>query len=149
MRAVVQRVSSAQVDVGEETVGRIGPGILVYLGAAAADTDRDVAYVAGKVAGLRIFEDADGKMNRSVEDTGGEVLIVSQFTLFGDVRKGRRPSFNGAAPPGEGERRYLQVVERLRARGLHVETGRFRAMMDVRATVAGPVTLLLDSTKAF
>lgn len=149
MRAVVQRVHEASVEVDGETVGRIGLGLLVYLGAGAGDGDADVAYVADKIAGLRIFEDDAGKMNLSVEDVGGRVLVVSQFTLFGDVRRGRRPSFHEAAPPQEGLRRYEQVVAALRERGLAVDTGRFRAMMDVRATVAGPVTILIDSTKAF
>lgn len=149
MRAVVQRVTSATVDVDGETVGRIGHGLLVYLGAARGDDDDDVAYVARKVAGLRVFEDDAGKMGLSVSEVGGEVLVVSQFTLFGDVRKGRRPSFQEAAEPEEGRRRYEQVVARLRDEGLRVDTGRFRAMMTVRADVDGPVTLLVDSTKAF
>jgi D-aminoacyl-tRNA deacylase len=149
MRAVVQRVARASVEVDGEVVGAIGAGLLVYLGAAAGDGDEDAAYVAQKIAALRIFEDENGKMNLSVQQVGGEVLVVSQFTLFGDVRKGRRPSFNGAAAPAEGERRYLQVVELLRHEGLRVDTGRFRAMMTVRADVAGPVTILLDSTRVF
>jgi D-aminoacyl-tRNA deacylase len=149
MRAVVQRVASASVEVDGQVVGRIGRGLLVYLGAARDDGDADAAYVARKVASLRVFEDAEGKMGLSVQDVGGEVLVVSQFTLFGDLRKGRRPSFHGAAEPEEGCRRYEQVVTLLRGEGLRVDTGRFRAMMNVRADVDGPVTLLLDSTKAF
>lgn len=149
MRAVVQRVSQAEVTVDGDSVGCIGRGLLVYLGAGKEDGDGDVAYMADKIAGLRVFEDGEGKMNRSVQDVGGAVLVISQFTLYGDMRKGRRPSFNGAAPPAEGERRYLQVVAALRERGLEVATGRFGAMMDVRASVAGPVTILIDSTKAF
>lgn len=149
MRAVVQRVSGAHVDVGDERVGTIGPGLLVYLGAGRDDVDADGQYLAAKTAGLRIFEDEDGKMSRSVEDTGGAVLVVSQFTLYGDVRKGRRPSFSKAAEPVEAERLYEAFVEQLRARGLSVATGRFRAMMAVSAVVAGPVTILLDSQKLF
>ncbi|MFW6067854.1 MAG: D-aminoacyl-tRNA deacylase [Myxococcota bacterium] len=149
MRAVIQRVSSASVEVEGRAVGEIGPGLLVYLGAGVGDADRDAEYVADKIAGLRVFEDDAGKMNRSVGDVDGAVLVVSQFTLFGDMRKGRRPSFNAAAPPEEGRRLYERVVDRLRAKGLRVDTGRFGAMMDVRATVAGPVTILLDSTKRF
>lgn len=149
MRAVVQRVSEAAVDVGAERVGSIGRGLLVYLGSGRDDTDADVSYTADKIAGLRVFEDGAGKMNLSVQDVAGEVLVVSQFTLYGDMRKGRRPSFNGAAPPEAGRGRYEQVVAALRDRGLRVDTGRFGAMMDVRVTVAGPVTILIDSTKAF
>ncbi len=149
MRAVAQRVSSASVTVEGELTGSIGRGLLVYLGAAEGDTDGDVAYMADKLAGLRIFPDESGKMSRSVEDVGGGVLVVSQFTLFGDVRRGRRPSFDGAAPPDEANRRYEQVVARLRGRGLEVATGRFRAMMDVSAVVDGPVTILIDSKKLF
>jgi D-tyrosyl-tRNA(Tyr) deacylase len=146
---VAQRVASASVDVGEERVGAIGRGLLVYLGAGEGDGDPQVAYLVSKIAGLRIFEDDEGKMSRSVEDVGGEVLVVSQFTLYGDVRKGRRPSFTKAAPPDEAERLYQAVVEGLRARGLTVATGRFRAMMNVRADVWGPVTILVDSEKTF
>ena len=149
MRAVAQRVSSASVTVDGEVVGQIGRGLLVYLGAAEEDTDADVAYMADKLAGLRIFPDERGKMSLSVEDVKGAVLVVSQFTLFGDVRRGRRPSFDGAAPPEEANRLYEQVVERLRARGLEVATGRFRAMMDVGGVVDGPVTIMVDSRKLF
>lgn len=149
MRAVAQRVSSAAVTVEGEEVGAIGNGLVVYLGAGREDTDRDVGYVAGKIAGLRVFEDDDGRMSRSVQDVGGEVLVISQFTLFGDVRRGRRPSFDAAAPPEEANALYERVVADLRERGLTVATGRFRAMMDVRATVAGPVTILIDSQKLF
>jgi len=149
VRAVAQRVASASVDVGDETVGAIGPGLLVYLGAGEDDGDGQVAYLVNKLAGLRVFEDDEGKMSRSVEDVGGEVLVVSQFTLYGDVRKGRRPSFTKAAAPEEAERLYEAVVAGLRARGLTVATGRFRAMMNVRADVWGPVTILIDSEKTF
>jgi D-tyrosyl-tRNA(Tyr) deacylase len=149
MRAVAQRVTSASVEVEGETVGRIERGLLVYLGAAALDGPQDLAYVANKLAGLRIFEDESGKMARSVADVGGQVLVVSQFTLFGDVRRGRRPSFDGAAPPAEAERLYRDLVGQLRALGLGVETGRFRAHMRVNAAVDGPVTILIDSRKLF
>lgn len=149
MRAVAQRVTSGSVAADGEVVGRIGRGLLVYLGAADGDTEADVGYMADKLAGLRIFPDDQGKMSRSVEDVGGGVLIVSQFTLFGDVRRGRRPSFDGAAGPEEANRLYEAVVARLRERGLEVATGRFRAMMDVSAVVDGPVTILIDSRKLF
>jgi len=149
MRAVAQRVTSASVTVGGEVVGRIDRGLLVYLGAAEGDGPADVSSMTDKLAGLRIFPDEAGKMSRSVEDLGGSVLVVSQFTLFGDVRRGRRPSFDGAAPPDQANRLYENVVARLRERGLTVATGRFRAMMDVRAVVDGPVTILIDSRKLF
>lgn len=149
MRAVAQRVSSASVVVDGETVGAIERGLLVYLGAAKGDEAKDVSTMVRKLAGLRIFEDDQGKMSRSVQDVGGAVLVVSQFTLFGDVRKGRRPSFTGAAPPDDAKRLYEEVVSGLRAEGLPVETGRFRAMMSVRADVWGPVTILIDSRKLF
>lgn len=149
MRAVAQRVSSASVTVDGEVVGHIGRGLLVYLGAAEGDGDDDVASMADKLAGLRIFADDAGKMSLSVTDIGGGILVVSQFTLFGDVRRGRRPSFDGAAPPDEANRLYEAVVARLRETGLEVATGRFRAMMDVSAVVHGPVTILIDSRKLF
>ena len=149
MRAVAQRVSHAEVEVEGAVVGRIGRGLLVYLGAAKGDAEADVDYVAQKLAGLRIFEDDEGKMSRSVVDVGGEILVISQFTLFGDVRRGRRPSFDDAAPPDDARLRYEEVVARLREQGLRVETGRFRAHMDVRSSVDGPVTILVDSRKLF
>lgn len=149
MRAVVQRVSDASVVVDGEIVGQIGRGLLVYLGVGQGDGEDDVEQVAAKLAALRIFTDAEGKMSRSVEDIEGDVLVVSQFTLYGDVRKGRRPSFTDAAAPELAERLYECVVERLRERGLRVATGRFRAMMDVRSRVDGPVTILVDSRKTF
>lgn len=149
MRAVVQRVTRAEVEVDGAIVGAIDTGLLVYLGAGKGDAERDVDYVAQKLAGLRIFEDEDGKMSRSVVDVGGAVLVVSQFTLFGDVRRGRRPSFDDAAPPEEARLRYEELVARLRAIPLPVETGRFRAHMSVRSHVDGPVTILIDSRKLF
>src|SRR5688572_25451069 len=149
MRAVAQRVASAEVEVDGEIVGRIGAGLLVYLGAGQGDSDVDVGYIADKLAGLRVFHDDQGKMSRAVAEIGGGVLVVPQFTLFGDVRRGRRPSFDDAAPPEEGRLRYEEVIVRLRSAGLPVETGRFRAHMHVRADVDGPVTILIDSRKLF
>lgn len=149
MRAVAQRVSRARVTVGDEVTGAIDHGLLVYLGAAVGDTHDDVTYMAQKLAGLRIFEGDDGKISRSVTDVGGGVLVVPQFTLFGDVRSGRRPSFEGAAPPDEANRRFEDVVAELKKTGLTVATGRFRAMMDVESVVAGPFTILIDSRKLF
>ena len=149
MRAVVQRVSRAKVTVNEWTAGEIGMGLLVLLGVGQADTEADMSYLAEKIAGLRIFEDDDGKMNRSVRDVGGSVLAVSQFTLYGDVRRGKRPSFDDAAPPDHGRRLYELFVERIRAAGLRCETGRFQEMMQVELVNEGPVTILLDSGKAF
>lgn len=149
MRAVAQRVFSATVEVAGEVVGEIGPGLLVYLGAAADDEPADVAAMSDKLAGLRIFEDESGKMSRSVLETGGELLVVSQFTLFGDVRRGRRPSFEGAAPSERAEPLYENVVRALRSRGLRTATGRFRATMKVRSEVDGPVTILIDTRKLF
>lgn len=149
MRAIIQRVKEAKVDVDGETVGKIGEGILVLLGAGKDDSDVDAEYLAEKILTLRIFEDTDGKMNLSVTDTGGSLLVVSQFTLYGDCRKGRRPSFDKAAPPEVAEALYEEFVSKLRARGARVETGRFRAMMDVHLVNWGPVTLMLDSRKEF
>jgi D-tyrosyl-tRNA(Tyr) deacylase len=124
-------------------------GLLVLLGVAHEDTEADVNYLAEKVAGLRVFEDAGGKMNLSVVDVGGSVLAVSQFTLYGDVRRGKRPSFDAAAPPEPARRLYEKFVERIRAAGLSCETGQFQAMMQVELVNEGPVTILLDSAKAF
>ncbi len=149
MRAVVQRVSRASVKVDGEFTGRIGEGLLVLLGVAHADSEADADYLAEKVAGLRIFEDDAGKMNRSVTDIGGSVLAVSQLTLFGDVRKGKRPSFDDAARPERARELYEHFVERIRALGLPCETGRFQEMMKVELVNQGPVTILLDSKKLF
>jgi D-tyrosyl-tRNA(Tyr) deacylase len=149
MRAVVQRVSRAKVTVNDWTTGEIGIGVLVLLGVGQSDTEADATYLAEKVAGLRIFEDHDGKMNRSVIDVGGTVLAVSQFTLYGDVRRGKRPSFDAAAPPDLAKRLYEFFVERVRAAGLRCETGRFQEMMQVALVNEGPVTILLDSQKSF
>jgi len=149
MRAVVQRVSRASVKVNGELTGNIGEGLLVLLGVAQGDTDGDANYLAEKVAGLRIFEDAEGKMNRSVIDVGGAVLAVSQFTLLGDVRKGKRPSFDAAAAPERARELYEHFVARVGDLGLRCETGRFQEMMEVELINQGPVTILLDSKKLF
>ena len=149
MRAVVQRVSRAKVTVNDWTAGEIGLGLLVLLGVGQADTEADAIYLAEKIAGLRIFEDSDGKMNRSVLDAGGSVLAVSQFTLYGDVRRGKRPSFDAAAPPDPARRLYEFFVEQIRAAGVRCETGRFQEMMQEELVNEGPVTILLDSSKAF
>jgi D-tyrosyl-tRNA(Tyr) deacylase len=149
MRAVVQRVSRARVTVNQWTSGEIGLGLLVLLGVGQQDTELDATYLAQKIAGLRIFEDVDGKMNRSVLDVGGSVLAVSQFTLYGDVRRGKRPSFDAAAPPEHARRLYDFFVEQIRAAGLRCETGRFQETMQVELVNEGPVTILLDSAKTF
>jgi D-aminoacyl-tRNA deacylase len=149
MRAVVQRVSRAKVTINDLTSGEIGLGLLVLLGVGREDTEADVDYLAQKIVGLRIFEDPDGKMNRSVVDVGGSVLAVSQFTLYGDVRRGKRPSFDDAAPPEPARRLYELFVERIQAAGLRCETGRFQRMMQVELVNDGPVTIMLDSRKAF
>ena len=149
MRAVVQRVSSAKVTVNENISGEIGLGLLVLLGIGREDTEADAAYLVEKIAGLRIFDDSNGKMNLSVQDVGGSVLAVSQFTLYGDVRRGKRPSFDAAAPPADARRLYEFFVERIRSTGLHCETGLFQEMMQVELVNEGPVTILLDSGKAF
>ncbi|MGB8889151.1 MAG: D-aminoacyl-tRNA deacylase [Candidatus Korobacteraceae bacterium] len=149
MRAVVQRVSRASVKVQGELVGEIGKGLLVLLGVGQEDSEADADYLAEKVAGLRIFEDDGGKMNLSVGDAGGAVLAVSQFTLFGDVRRGKRPSFDAAARPERARELYEYFVGRVRALGLRCETGRFQAMMEVVLVNSGPVTILLDSKKGF
>ena len=145
MKAVIQRVSEARVVIAGETVGEIGPGCLVLLGVATDDTPQDVDWLAQKLVGLRIFEDAAGKMNHSLLDGGGQVLIVSQFTLYGDVRKGRRPSFTEAAAPAVAEGLYEKFIAAVRAQGLVVATGRFGAMMDVSSVNNGPVTLIADT----
>ena len=149
MRAVVQRVSEASVTVDEEIVGQIGPGLMVLVGIVTDDTAADVDLIAGRLAGLRIFEDDDGKMNRSVADTGGGILLVSQFTLAGDARKGRRPSFVAAARPEVAETLYERLVAAIEGQGVAVQTGRFRTHMQVALVNDGPVTILLDSRKAF
>jgi len=149
MRAVVQRVSRANVVVSGETTGEIGQGLLVLIAVGQADTESDADYLAEKIAGLRIFEDEKGKMSLAVAEIGGSVLVVSQFTLYGDVRRGKRPSFDGAAPPQRGRELYDYFVERIRAQGLRCETGRFQEMMQVELVNDGPVTILVDSAKNF
>jgi len=149
MRAVVQRVSHARVTVKREIVGEIGRGLLVLLGVGASDTANDVDYLAEKIAGLRVFEDIDGKMNLAAGDVGGAVLAVSQFTLYGDVRRGKRPSFDAAAQPQRARELYEYFVARIRESGLVCETGRFQEMMEVELVNDGPVTILLDSQKLF
>jgi D-tyrosyl-tRNA(Tyr) deacylase len=149
MRAVVQRVKSATVTVGEELVASIGKGLVVFLGVGREDDNQDAEYLVGKIPHLRIFEDEKERFNRSLLDVGGEVLVVSQFTLFGDCRKGRRPSFTGAADPEKARTLYEHFVSRLREEGLRVHSGRFQAMMSVSLINEGPVTLLLDSGKTF
>ncbi len=149
MRAVVQRVSRAQVRVEGAATGSVERGLLVLLGVARGDGPDDARSMADKLAALRIFEDADGKMNRSVADAGGGLLVVSQFTLLGDARKGNRPGFSDAAPPDEANALYQSVCDQLRARGLPVAQGVFRAHMEVELVNDGPVTILLDSRKAF
>jgi D-aminoacyl-tRNA deacylase len=154
MRAVVQRVSRAKVTIndsasGDWVSGEIGLGLLVLLGVGNGDAEADATYLAEKIVGLRIFEDVDGKMNRSVLDVAGSVLAVSQFTLYGDVRRGKRPSFDAAAPPVEAKRLYEFFVQQVQALGLRCETGRFQATMQVELVNEGPVTILLDSKKEF
>jgi D-aminoacyl-tRNA deacylase len=149
MRAVVQRVSRATVTIDEKVTGEIGHGLLVLLGVGQSDNEGDAEYCAEKICGLRIFEDDQGKMNRSLLDGGGSVLAVSQFTLYGDVRRGKRPSFDAAARPEGAKRLYEYFVEKIRAAGLHCETGRFQEMMHVALVNEGPVTILIDSEKKF
>jgi len=149
MRAVVQRVDKADVTVDGQVTGSVKKGLLVLLGVAEGDTEKDLQYMVDKVTGLRIFEDDADKMNLSVKDVGGELLVVSQFTLCGDARKGKRPSFDKAAKPELANAYYEKFVELCREQGLHVETGVFRAHMLVGLVNNGPVTILLDSTKLF
>jgi D-aminoacyl-tRNA deacylase len=149
VRAVVQRVSRAKVTVDGEITGEIGAGLLVLLGVGQTDTPADADYLAEKIVGLRIFEDSKGKMNLAVAEIGGAILAVSQFTLYGDVRRGKRPSFDAAAPPATARVLYEHFVEKIQAAGLRCETGRFQEMMQVELVNEGPVTILLDSTKAF
>jgi D-tyrosyl-tRNA(Tyr) deacylase len=149
VRAVVQRVSEARVRVADRLIGEIGPGLVVLVGVAAEDGPADVQYLAGKLRELRIFEDDAGKMNRSIVDAGGGVLLVSQFTLCGDVRRGRRPSFDSAAAPSLARALYEDLARDLRVGGLRVETGEFQARMSVQLVNDGPVTILLDSKRTF
>ena len=149
MRAVVQRVKRAEVRVGEEVVGRIGVGLVVLLGVGKNDKEASVEALAEKISNLRVFDDDQGRMKRSLLETGGQVLCVSQFTLYGDCRKGRRPSYDQAATPDRALQLYEGFAESLRKRGILTETGRFRAMMDVELVNDGPVTLLLDSDRLF
>jgi D-aminoacyl-tRNA deacylase len=149
MRAVVQRVSRAKVRVEGQVTGEIGRGLLVLLGVGCGDSQDQAEYLADKVAGLRIFEDEHGKMNCSVSQVTGSILVVSQFTLYGDVRRGKRPSFDAAAPPEQARKLYEYFVQRLRSAGLPCETGKFQEMMSVELVNEGPVTILLDSSKGF
>ncbi len=149
MRAVVQRVSRCRVTVGGEVTGEIGLGLLVLLGVGTNDTRAEADYLAEKIIGLRIFEDAGGKMNLPVVEVSGALLVVSQFTLYGDVRRGKRPSFDLAAPPQQARELYEYFVEKVRTSGLRCETGRFQEMMQVELVNQGPVTILLDSAKVF
>ena len=149
MRAVVQRVKKSSVTVEEKITGKIGQGLMVLIGVEDGDSEKDVDYIADKVCGLRIFEDEQGKMNLSVEDIGGEVLAVSQFTLLAEARKGRRPSFTKAAAPDEANALYRKVIDKIESRNINVEEGVFQAEMMVEIHNDGPVTILLDSNKMF
>lgn len=149
MRAVVQRVSRAKVAVEGQITGEIGRGLLVLVGVGQSDSTADAEYLCEKILGLRVFEDENGKMNRSLVDIGGQLLIVSQFTLYGDVRRGKRPSFDAAAPPQQARELYEVFVDRVRIAGVQCETGRFQETMQVELVNEGPVTILLDSTKLF
>ena len=149
MRAVIQRVQTAQVLVADRVIGQIGSGLAVLLGVSAADQEKDASYLVDKLVHLRVFEDGEGKMNYSALDLRKEILVVSQFTLYGDCRKGRRPSFTAAADPPKAEALYLKVVQGLRDQGLSVATGQFQATMRVDILNDGPVTLLLDSQRGF
>jgi D-tyrosyl-tRNA(Tyr) deacylase len=149
MRAVVQRVTRARVTVGNDIAGEIGQGLVVLLGVGHEDGEADADYLADKIAGLRVFGEDTGKMNQSVSEVAGSVLVVSQFTLYGDVRRGKRPSFDAAAPPEKARMLYEYFVARVRAAGLPCETGKFQEMMQVELVNDGPVTILLDSSKAF
>ncbi len=145
MRVLVQRVSEASVQVEGQTVGAIGPGFVVLVGISRDDTEREAKYLVGKTVNLRVFNDEDGKFNRSATNVGAELLVISQFTLYGDTRKGRRPSFIDAAPPEHAEPLFDRTVELFRATGLHVETGKFQANMNVAIHNDGPVTIMLDT----
>ena len=149
MRAVIQRVSGASVEISTEVVGEIGAGFLVLLGVGRDDANADADYLADKIINLRVFDDDQGKMNRSLLETGGAMLVVSQFTLYGDVRRGRRPSYSDAAEPEKANQLYEYFVGRVRSLGVKVETGVFQAMMKVSLTNDGPVTILLDTQKPF
>lgn len=145
MRLIIQRVTEAKVVVRGDEIGRIGRGLCLFIGIAKGDTEEDANYLAQKATELRIFEDGAGKFNRSLSDLSGEILVVSEFTLYGDCTKGRRPSFSQAAPPEDAERLYDYFVEKLEERGLNVATGRFQAMMEVTLVNSGPVTFILES----
>ena len=147
MRAVIQRVSRARVRVDGQTTGEIGQGLLILLGVGQGDSSKEADYLLEKIINLRIFEDAGGKMNLSLLETGGQLMVISQFTLYADCRKGRRPSFTDAAPPEEAQKLYDYFVGAARARGLQVATGIFQALMEVELVNSGPVTILLDSSK--
>lgn len=149
MRAVVERVSRAQVRVGEEVIGSIGRGLLVLLGVAKFDAEADADYLSTKVLGLRIFNDPNGRMNLSLADTGGAILAVSQFSLYGDARRGKRPSFDEAAPPEFARELYESFIAKIRAAGFVCQTGRFQAMMQIELVNDGPLTILLDSRRIF
>ncbi len=149
MKALLQRVTGASVSVAGEQVGRIGRGLVVFVGVANGDTEKDVHYLVQKIAGLRIFADEEGRFNLSALDIEGELLLVSQFTLLADTRKGRRPSFVEAAPPAQAEALFEQFIEQARATGLKVETGRFQQYMQVEIHNDGPVTIMLDSREKF
>jgi D-tyrosyl-tRNA(Tyr) deacylase len=149
MRAVIQRVTSAKVTVDDRQTGAIGEGLLVLLGVHNDDEQKDITWLADKIINLRIFEDDDGKMNHSLKDTGGSMLIVSQFTLLADCRKGRRPSWSEAAPPDKARRMYEEFIQVVANSGISTATGEFQAMMDVSLVNSGPVTILLDSHKKF
>ena len=149
MRAVAQRVSEARVSVAGEVVARIGSGLLIFLAVAKGDSEADLDYLVEKIIGLRIFDDANGKMNLDIQQVGGSLLVVSQFTLYGDVRRGKRPSFDQAGIAEEAQRLYEVFVQRVRAAGLKCETGRFREIMQVHLVNDGPVTILIDSARHF
>ncbi len=149
MRAVVQRVTNSSVTVDEQITGQIGKGLMVLIGVEEGDTEKDAEYIAKKVTALRVFDDAEGVMNLSVQDIGGEILAVSQFTLLGDVRKGNRPSYFTAARPEEADRLYRKVIDLIKEKGIHVEEGVFQAEMLVKIDNDGPVTILLESHKLF
>ncbi|HHU62934.1 MAG TPA: D-tyrosyl-tRNA(Tyr) deacylase [Clostridiales bacterium] len=149
MRAVVQRVKRAEVRVDGQTVGKIGQGLIVYLGVSHQDTQKDIDYIVDKVINLRIFEDDDNKLNLSTLDINGEILLISQFTLYGDCRRGRRPSFTQAASPEKAMQLYEQTIQRFKDKEIKIQTGKFQAMMDIYSENYGPVTILLDSNKQF